>query len=200
VTTDAPALLSAADVFLDGHTAYHFTDAPVSDEQLAAIYELARMAPTAMNASPLRVTYLRDEAKERLLPHLSEGNREKSASAPVVAILAYDVNFHEELPTLAPHNPNARENFAGKDEAARERFARFSASLQAGYFILASRTVGLDAGPMGGFDAARVDEEFLAGTSQRSILVVNLGIAAEDGTRPRAPRLDVATATRVLTE
>lgn len=192
--------MSAADIFLEGHTAYRFTDTPVSDEQLAAIYELARMAPTAMNASPLRVTYLRDEAKQRLLPHLSEGNREKSASAPVVAILAYDIDFHEELPTLAPHSPNARENFAGKGEVARERFARFSASLQAGYFILAARTVGLDAGPMGGFDAAGVDEEFLAGTSQRSILVVNLGIAAEDGTRPRAARLDASTATRVLTE
>ena len=198
--TDTPALLSAADIFLEGHTAYRFTDTPVSDEQLAAIYELARMAPTAMNASPLRVTYLRDQAKARLLPHLSEGNREKSASAPVVAILAYDIDFHEELPTLAPHSPNARENFAGKDEVARERFARFSASLQAGYFILAARTVGLDAGPMGGFDATGVDEEFLAGTSQRSILVVNLGIAAADGTRPRAPRLDASTATRVLTE
>ena len=199
MTAAAPVLTTATEIFLDGHTAYHFTDAPVSDEQLAEIYELARMAPTAMNASPLRVTFLRDEAKARLLPHLAEGNREKSASAPVVAILAYDLDFHDQLPTLAPSNPKARENFAGKEEA-RERFARFNASLQAGYFILAARTVGLDVGPMAGFDAAGVDEEFLAGTSQRSIVVVNLGIASDDGIRPRAPRLDVATATRVLTD
>ena len=199
MTTVAPTLTSASEIFIDGHTAYRFTATPVSDDQLAAIYELARLAPTAMNASPLRVTFLRDEAKARLLPHLAEGNREKSASAPVVAILAYDIDFHDELPTLAPRSPNARENFAGNEEA-REGFARFNASLQAGYFILAARTVGLDAGPMGGFDAAGVDEEFLAGTSQRSILLVNLGIAADDGTFPRAPRLDVAKATRVLTE
>ncbi len=199
MTAAAPGSTSAADIFLDGHTAYRFTETPVSDEQLTAIYELARMAPTSMNSSPLRVTFLRDAAKARLLPHLSEGNRAKSASAPVVAILAYDLDFHEELPTLAPNNPKARENFAGNEES-RDRFARFSASLQAGYFILAARIVGLDAGPMGGFDSAGVDEEFLAGTSQRSILVVNLGTAAEDGIRPRAPRLDPATATRVLTE
>lgn len=199
MTTAAPELMTAAEIFLDGHTTYRFTDEPVSDEQLAAIYELGRMAPTAMNASPLRVTFLRDDAKARLLPHLAEGNREKSASAPVVAILAYDIDFHDQLPTLAPHSPNARDNFAGNEEA-REGFARFNASLQAGYFILAARTVGLDAGPMGGFDAAGVDAEFLAGTSQRSILVVNLGTAAEDGTFPRAPRLDAETATRVLTQ
>lgn len=182
-------------LFRDAHTAYAFTDDPVDDAVLTALYELVRTAPTAVNSQPLRIVYVRTpEAKERLLPLLAEGNRAKSASAPAIAILAYDAEFHDHLPRLAPHAPTLRDRFA--DTARREETARFNATLQAGYAIIAARALGLDAGPMGGFDASAVDAEFLAGTPWRSFMVLNLGHSAPDGTRPRAPRLDPADAVR----
>ena len=122
------------------------------------------------------------------MPHLAEGNRPKSDSAPVVAILAADTDFHEYLPRLRPHAPDSKALFA--DDAKREKTARFNAALQAGYFILAVRAAGLSAGPMGGFDAEGVDRELLGGGSLRSFLVVNIGHAASDGTQSRSPRLD----------
>lgn len=189
---------SAADVlFRDGHTAYSFTDERVSDAQLAEIYELTRHAPTAMNSQPLRVIFVRTpEAKARLLPLLAEGNRAKAESAPVVAILAADTDFHEKLPTLLPMSPNARDSFSDSDK--RIAHARFNATLQAGYFILAVRAVGLDAGPMGGFDAAGVDEEFFAGTPLRSLLVVNIGHVADGGNFPRKPHVTFDEAVTLL--
>lgn len=179
----------ADQLFREAHTAYRFTDEPVSDDRLRAIYDLMRLGPTATNSTPLRIAYVRGASKERLIPLLNEGNRPKSESAPVVAILAYDLNFHEHLPVLAPHLPNAPKHFA-EDEARREAFAKTSAALQAGYFILAARAAGLDAGPMGGIDAAGIDAEFFADRAWRTFMVVNLGHATEDGTRPRQPRLD----------
>lgn len=180
---------SGADlVFRAARTGYRFTDQPVTDEQLALLQELMEFPPTAMNTQPLRVLLVRSpEARARLLPLLAEGNRAKSASAPVIAVLAADTEFHEHLPRLLPHAPGARERFS--DDAAREKAARFNATLQAGYFILAARAAGLTAGPMGGFDADAFDAEFFAGTGLRSFLVVNLGHVAEDGTYPRSPRL-----------
>lgn len=184
-------------LFREAHTAYSFTDEAVSDAELAEIYDLARYAPTAMNTQPLRITFIRsDEAKARLLPHLAEGNRAKAASAPVVAILSADTDFHETLPRLMPHAPNARDRFADAD--ARAQAAMFNATLQAGYVILAIRAAGLDAGPMGGFDKAGLDAEFLSGTAQRSFLVVNIGHVAEGGTYPRSPRLEHNEAVTVL--
>lgn len=184
-------------LFREARTAYSFTDEPVSDEQLAAIYDLVRHAPTALNSQPLRVTFIRsDEAKARLLPHLSEGNRPKAQSAPVVAILAADTDFHENLPRLLPMNPAAKEGFA--DPESREASAKFNAALQAGYFILAVRAAGLDAGPMGGFDRAGVDAEFFDGTPLRSILVVNIGKVAEGGNFPRKPHVEFDEAVTVL--
>jgi 3-hydroxypropanoate dehydrogenase len=192
---------AAADtLFRDAHTAYSFTDEPVSDELLAEIYDLVRHAPTAMNSQPLRVVFIRSTAaKSQLLPCLSEGNRAKSESAPVVAILAADTDFHEKLPQLLPMNPDARATFAGDDNAAkREQHARFNATLQVGYFILAVRAVGLDAGPMAGFDKAAVDEEFFAGTPLRSVLVVNIGHVAEGGNFPRKAHVPFEDAVTVL--
>ena len=177
-------------LFRQAHTAYSFTGQPVDDEQLLAIYDLMSLGPTAMNSQPLRVTYVRTpEAKARLLPHLAEGNRAKSHSAAAVAILAADTDFHRHLGHVAPHQNGARERYEA-DEDGRVKAAMFNATLQAGYFIIAARAVGLDAGPMGGFDRQGVDAEFLAGTALRSILVVNLGHVAEDGNRPRAPRIE----------
>lgn len=184
-------------LFRDAHTAYAFTEEPVPLEVLRELYDLVRHAPTAMNSQPLRLVFLRTpEARERLLPHLAEGNRAKAASAPVVAVLAYDADFHEDLPRLLPHAPGAAAAFA--DPVRREQAARFNATLQAGYVIVAARALGLDAGPMGGFDAAAVDAEFLAGTSHRSFLVLNLGHAAPTGTFPRGPRLHEDEAVTIL--
>ena len=181
--------LTADRIFTDMHTAYRFTSEPVTDEELARVYELAKYTPTAMNSQPLRVTFVRTaEAKERLLPLIAEGNRAKSASAPVVAILAADADFHEHLPVVAPQHPGARERFAANVDQ-RQAMALNNAWLQAGGFILAVRAAGLDAGPMGGVDLAGIDREFFTGSSQRTIMVVNIGHAAEDGTFPRNPRL-----------
>lgn len=189
---------AAADLlFRDAHTAYSFTDEPVSDAQLAEIYELMRHAPTAMNSQPLRIVFVRTEAgKERLLPLLAEGNRAKSESAPVVAILAADTDFHEHLPRLLPMAPAAGDSFSDFDKRAQH--ARFNATLQAGYFILAVRAVGLDAGPMRGFDANGIDAEFFADTALQSLLVVNIGHVAQGGSFPRKPHMTYDEAVTVV--
>lgn len=184
-----PAAATAQAIFTDAHTAYRFTDAPVTDEQLHTIYELTRLAPTAMNSQPLRVTFVRTaEAKARLLPLLSPMNREKADSAPVVAILAADTDFHEHLPRVSPQAAGARDRFAD-DPEGRARMALNNAWLQSGAFILAVRAAGLDAGPMGGIDTAGIDAAFFPGTALRTFLVVNLGVGAPDGFFPRNPRL-----------
>ncbi|MHB0927504.1 MAG: malonic semialdehyde reductase [Candidatus Nanopelagicales bacterium] len=178
----------AADVlFREAHTAYGFTGETVSDAELESIYELMKFAPTMNNAQPLRITFLRGEAaKARLIKHIADGNKAKSEQAPVVAILAADTDFHQHLPRLAPQSQGARERFGASP--MREQIARNNAWMQAGYFIIAARAVGLDAGPMGGFNAAGVDEEFFAGTAQRTIMIVNLGHASAEGQFPRNPR------------
>lgn len=189
---------AAADLlFREAHTTYRFTDEAVSDEQLRAIHELVKWAPTALNAQPLRVTLVRStEAKARLVSHLAPFNKAKTESAPVAAILSYDVDFHEHLPVLAPQNPGARESFA--EEAKRHGFGTFNGALQAAYFILGVRAVGLAAGPMGGFDKAGLDAEFFPDGSQRSLVVVNIGHPADDGQFPRNPRLGFDEVVTVL--
>ena len=170
----------------------------MTDAELAEIYDLAKFTPSAMNAQPLRITYLRTaEAKARLLPLLGGNNRDKSASAPVVAILAADTDFHQHLPVVNPQSAGAKDALAA-NEAHRVQMARNNAWLQAGGFILAVRAAGLDAGPMGGFDAAGVDAEFFAGTPLKSILIVNIGHVAEDGNFPRNPRLGFDQAVTLL--
>jgi 3-hydroxypropanoate dehydrogenase len=184
--TEAP---TAASIFTEAHTAYLFTPELVGDADLARIYELAKFTPTALNSQPLRITFVRSEAaKARLLPLLSETNRAKSASAPVVAILAADTDFHEHLPVVSPQMEGARERFA-KNAEGRKAMAMNNAWLQAGGFIFAVRAAGLDAGPMGGINAAGIDAEFFAGTPLRTFMVVNIGHVAEDGAFPRNPRL-----------
>jgi 3-hydroxypropanoate dehydrogenase len=175
-------------LFREARTANRFTDASVTDEQVAAIYDLVKYGPTAMNAQPLRLLLVREEGRDRLLKHMSDGNRDKTASAPLVAVLAADVDFHEHLPRVFPHVPGMKDNFA--DPAGREQMARFNATLQVGYFLLGVRAAGLAAGPMAGFDAAAVDAEFFEGTSLRSLLVVNLGHPGEDAWYDRLPRLE----------
>ena len=178
-------------LFRDARTANTFTDEPVTDEQVAAIYDLVKYGPTAMNTQPLRIVLVRQgEARDRLLKVMADGNRDKTADAPLVAILAADTDFHENLPRTFPHFPGAKDVFA--DPAAREQAARFNATLQIGYFLVGVRAAGLAAGPMGGFDAEALDAEFFGGTSLKSLLVVNLGHAGENAWFDRLPRLDRA--------
>ncbi len=176
-------------LFREARTANTFTDQPVTDEQIAAIYDLVKYGPTAMNAQPLRVVLVRHgETREKLLKHMGGSNRDKTANAPLVAILAADTDFHEHLDRTFPHFPGAKDTFT--DAAGREQMARFNATLQVGYFLLGVRAAGLAAGPMAGFDAAAVDEDFFAGTALKSLLVVNLGHPGENAWFDRLPRLE----------
>ncbi|WP_458245466.1 malonic semialdehyde reductase [Streptomyces sp. MAI_2237] len=176
-------------LFREARTANTFTDEPVTDEQVQAIYDLVKYGPTSMNQSPLRVTLVRSaEARERLVQHLAEGNRKKTAAAPLVAILSADNEFHEELPQLFPHFPQAKDLFAGSREA-REKNATLNAALQAAYFIIGVRAAGLAAGPMTGLDFEGVRKEFLD-DDHTPLMVVNIGKPGEDAWFPRSPRLD----------
>jgi 3-hydroxypropanoate dehydrogenase len=199
-TTDRPLVLAdeAQDLlFRKARTANSFSDEPVTPEQLAAIYELVKYGPTLMNSQPLRVVFVTSsESKQRLLPHLAEGNRAKTASAPVTAILAYDVDFHEQLPVVFPHQPVAKDMFAA--EEVRHAVGRNNAFLQAGYFVVGIRAAGLAAGPMGGVDTAGVDAEFFPDGRTRSVLVVNLGHPGENPWFGRNPRLPYAQAVRTV--
>jgi 3-hydroxypropanoate dehydrogenase len=181
--------VARAALFGDARTANTFTDTPVTDEQLAQVWELARWAPTAANLQPARVLYVRTpEAKARLVPLLNDTNRERAASAPVTAVLALDERFHDAIPQVAPYLAGLQPVLE-EDTAMRSGMGSYSAALQAGYFILAVRALGLAAGPMAGFDRAAVDAEFFAGTTWRSHLVVNIGYPGPDAFRPRMPRL-----------
>ena len=176
-------------LFTEARTANTFSDAPVSAEELTSIWEMARWAPTSGNVQPMRVVFVRTpEGRERLAPHMLEMNRAKTLTAPAVAILAMDLEFHEHIPRLVPFRPQMKDAFA--DEGVRLDSARFNTALQAGYFILAVRAAGLAAGPMLGFDKAGIDAEFFAGTSFRSVLVVNIGHPGESPWFDRLPRLD----------
>ncbi len=190
-TTRVPGLDESARSLLFGaaRTANSFSDEPVSDDELRELWELARWAPTSANIQPLRVTFVRTpEGKARLVRHLSEGNRTKTEQAPVAAILAADLDFHDKIHLTFPSRPELRERYL--EIEGRERSARYNATLQAGYFILAVRAVGLAAGPMLGYDAAGIDGEFFAGTAHRTVLVVNIGHPGERPWFDRLPRLD----------
>jgi 3-hydroxypropanoate dehydrogenase len=176
-------------LFRDARTANTFSDEPVGEEQIAAIYDLVKYAPTSMNIQPLRVLAVRSaEARERLVEHMSEGNKAKTLSAPLVAVLAYDPEFHEHLPTQFPHFAGAQDVFKGKDH--RFGAASLNASLQVGYFILGVRAAGLAAGPMTGFDAEGIDKEFFSESGYKTLVVVNIGRPGENAWFPRNPRLD----------
>lgn len=196
----------AADLlFRAARTVNTFSDDEITDQQLAAVYDLVRWGPTAMNTSPLRVLVVRSpEARERLAAHMSGGNRAKTLRAPVSLVVATDVDFHEHMDRLAPHMTSVAEGLAAAPEA-RAAMARDNAFLQAGYLIVGLRAAGLHAGPMGGFDAAGVDADLLAGTSWRSVLVINVGQAPAEhddlpspATYPRQTRLDYTEAARTV--
>jgi 3-hydroxypropanoate dehydrogenase len=170
----------------------------VPDELLRRAWDLARMGPTASNILPMRVAFVRTpEAKARLMPLLDEGNRPKTMAAPVTAIVAMDMKFFDQLPKLNA-NPDARSWFAHKSEADLSIVALRNGSLQGAYLMLAARALGLDCGPMSGFDNAGVDAAFFAGTDWRSNFLINLGYGKRETLPPRGPRLGFDEACRIL--
>ncbi len=188
---------SLAQIFTAARTHNGFLDRPVSDELLRKAIELAKMGPTSANQSPLRVLFLRSaEAKERLRPALAPGNLDKTMSAPVVAITAYDEEFYEHLPFLMPH-VDAKAWFSGDlVKAARSAFQ--NGTLQVAYLIIALRAVGLDTGPMTGFDNAKVDAEFFAEGKVKSNVLINIGYGDHEKLFPRSPRFSFDQIAKIL--
>ena len=183
-------------LFRTARTQNAFLDKPVEDSQLHALYELLKWGPTAANSTPARFVFVKSaEAKQKLAPALSEGNLAKTMAAPVTVIVGFDEDFHEKLPVLFPHAPDAKSWFTSSPSFAEQTAFR-NGSLQGAYLILAARAVGLDAGPMSGFNNAKVDELFFAGTRWKSNFLVNLGYGDPEGLFPRSPRLDFEEATR----
>ena len=198
-------------IFRKARTHIAWLDRPVSDATLRQLYELMKWGPTSANSCPARIFFLRTpQAKARLLPALSPGNVDKTRAAPVTAIIAYDLRFYDKLPRLFPHNPDMRQVFVDAPQLV-EVTARRNSSLQGAYFIIAARAVGLDCGPMSGFDNARVDEEFFAagkceGCDEeflpeghlRSNFLCNLGYGDATKLFARSPRLEFEEACMLL--
>ena len=184
-------------IFTKARTHSSWLPEPVGDELLIEIYDLMKWGPTSANSSPARIVFVRSkEAKEKLLPCMAEGNVEKTKTAPVTAIIAQDMEFYEKLPKLFPF-ADARSWFAG-NKPFIESTAFRNSSLQGAYFMIAARSLGLDCGPMSGFDNAKVDAAFFEGTSWESNFICNLGYGDSDKLRPRAPRLDFNEACKIL--
>jgi 3-hydroxypropanoate dehydrogenase len=184
-------------LFREAHTHNRWTDESVTDETLHALYDLLKMGPTSANSSPGRFLFLKGrEAKQRLAPALSAGNLEKTMQAPVTVIVAYDPNFYDHLPKLFPHT-DAKSWFTSSAELA-EATAFRNGTLQGAYLIIAARALGLDCGPMSGFDNAVVDREFFTVRGWKSNFLVNLGIGDPAGVRPRSPRFTFEEACQML--
>ncbi len=176
-------------LFRDARTHNGWTDKEVSDVLLQAVFDLAKMGPTSANCSPQRIVYVKTQAgKEKLKPALMAGNVEKTMAAPVTAILGYDLEFYEQLPKLFPHT-DARSWFLGNDDLI-EATAFRNGSLQGAYFILAARALGLDCGPMSGFDNAMVDQAFFPDGKVKSNFICSLGYGDPSKLFPRSPRFD----------
>lgn len=179
-------------LFRDARTANSFTDEPVTEEQMRAIHDLVKYGPTAMNNQPLRVTAVRSpEARARLVPHMAGNNGPKTSTAPLTLILSADSGFHEHFPRTFPVAPGARDTYAAMPVEAREAVASQNALLQVAYLIVGVRAAGLAAGPMTGFDAEGVREEFFGGDSAlRPLVVMNVGRPGPDAWFDRLPRLE----------
>lgn len=175
-------------LFLSARTHNKWLDKDITDATLRELVDIMKMGPTSANCSPARILFVKSRsAKERLAPHLSEGNRAKTMTAPVCAIIGYDLKFYEHLHRLFPHDPSARSWFEGREEVVRATAFR-NGSLQGAYFVIAARVLGLDCGPMSGFDNAGVDAEFFAGTSIKSNFLCSIGYGDPAGLFPRSPR------------
>ena len=184
-------------LFRNARTHRAWLDRPVGDVLLQALYELARLGPTTANSNPMRVVFLRSsEAKERLKPALDAGNVAQTMAAPVTAIVGYDLRFYDHLPRLYPH-ADARAWFADAPAAAATTAFR-NGTLQGAYFIVAARALGLDCGPMSGFDNGKVDAEFFPDGRFKSNFLCNLGHGDAAKLRPRGPRLDFADTCQII--
>ena len=185
-------------IFRDARTQNKWQDKPVSSAHLMAIYDLMRWGPTSANCSPARIKFLSShEAKERLKPYLAPLNRDKTMGASAVAILGMDLDFAQKLPHLFPNNPKMKDIFTSSEELNRVTAFR-NASLQGGYFIVAARALGLDCGPMSGYDSDGVDKEFFAGTNIKSNFICAIGYGDPAGVFPRNPRLSFDEACEIL--
>ncbi|MEO8256448.1 MAG: malonic semialdehyde reductase [Acidobacteriota bacterium] len=185
-------------LFLDARTHRAWLDRPVDDALLRRVYDLARLPPTSGNSLPMRLVFVRSaEAKERLRPTLDRGNVDNAMAAPITAIVAHDTRFFEEMTRHALSRPETAARFGAAPEAARERLAFQGGTLQGAYLILAARAMGLDCGPMGGFDRASLDTAFFPDGRWKSNFLVNLGYGDPATLRPRAPRLDFDDACRI---
>lgn len=183
-------------IFRSARTHNGFAPEPVGDDTLRALHDLMKWGPTAANSCPLRIVFIRSsEAKEKLRPCLMPGNVDKTMTAPVTALLGRDLEFYEHLPRLFPH-ADAKSWFAG-NEPAIQHAAMLNASLQGGYLIVAARALGLDCGPMSGFNSEMADAAFFAGTRIKSFMLVNLGRGDPSKLYPRGPRFDFAEACRI---
>jgi nitroreductase len=185
-------------LFRSARTRKGWSSRPVSEQQLRELYDLLKFAPTSANSSPARFVWVRSiVGKERLAARASENNRPKILVAPVTVILGYDLDFYEQMPKLipGPGGLSYRERYQSNPEVAQSTAFRNS-SLQGGYLILAARALGLDCGPMSGFDNAAVDAEFFAGTRVKSNFICSLGYGTDENLRPRNPRLDFEEACR----
>jgi len=186
-------------IFRGARTFRKFRPDPVTPQILMAVYDLLRLGPTSGNCCPARIVFVvSPEAKERLKPHLESGNVGQTMDAPVTAIIAHDLAFYDQLPKLRPTRAHARENMMKQSPETIREIAFRSGTLQGAYLMLAARAIGLDCGPMSGFDNDGVDAEFFAATNWRSNFLCNLGYGDEPGMRPRAPRLDFDEACRIL--
>jgi 3-hydroxypropanoate dehydrogenase len=184
-------------IFRKARTHNVWQDKPVEDALLRQVYDLAKMGPTSANMCPLRIVFVKSrEAKERLKPALDAGNLAKTMAAPVTVILAMDIHFHEALPKLFPH-ADARAWFKDLPDTVLEYIALRNSSLQGAYFMLAARALGLDCGPMSGFNNAKVDAEFFAGTTVKSNFLCNLGYGDVSKLYPRSPRLSFEEACKI---
>ena len=183
-------------LFRSARTYSHFLDKPVDTATLHALYDLLKFGPTSANSSPARFVFVQSKAaKEKLAPSLSEGNLAKTMAAPVTVIVAHDLTFYDKLPTLFPH-ADARSWFVGNDAVIQATAFR-NGSLQGAYLMMAARSLGLDCGPMSGFDAAKVDAAFFAGTPVRANFLINLGYGDPATVHPRNPRLAFEEACRI---
>src|SRR5690349_4552324 len=184
-------------LFRTARTYRAWLDQTVSDQTLRAIYELMKWGPTSSNTCPARMVFVKTpEAKSRLAPALDAGNVRQTMAAPATAIIGYDLEFYEKLPLLAPH-ADVRSAFVGRDELIRATAFR-NGSLQGAYLIIAARALGLDCGPMSGFDNGKLDAAFFQGTTWKSNFVCNLGYGDVSKLYPRAPRLDFNEACKIL--
>jgi 3-hydroxypropanoate dehydrogenase len=185
-------------IFRNARTQNKWQNKPVSNAHLMALYDLMRWGPTSANCSPARILFLTSQAaKDRLKPLLAPLNQEKTMSASAVAIIGMDLDFADKLPTLFPNNPKMKDIFKSSEELNRTTAFRNS-SLQGGYFIVAARALGLDCGPMSGFDNAGVDKEFFAGTNIKANFICAIGYGDPAGIFPRNPRLSFDEACKIL--